>query len=1131
LALAGDGTVWAWGNNYAGQLGDGATSSRTMPVQARGLTAASTIAAGYSHTVARTTGGEVWSWGDNASGQLGDGTTTRRYAPQQVAGIAEATAVAAGSAFTLALKNDGSVLSWGDNWAGQLGNGTTVTGTAPAAVADLMDVTAITAGGDHGVALASDGTVWTWGSNSFGQLGDSTTTNSATPFLVYDLETVYLQSVSAIAAGDAFTLALKADGTVWAWGSNGAGQLGDGTTTDSSFPVRVSGLTNITAIAAGGFHALAMNADGTVWAWGDNSYGQLGNGTYTGSSLPVQLTTGSGVTAIAAGLLHSSVRLQDGTLLAWGENSAGQLGDGSVTQRPMPVTAGAGTVSAIAAGAYHTAAVAADGTVFAWGWDGHGQLGDNYNTTLPLPALLQLPPARPAIMAAPATVNTGNAPLGTTTSPLPITLSNTGTADLTVSGIILTGSTPNQFTVSTGSCASLTPTIAPGDSCTVYVTFTPFVLGPKSAILRITSNDETTTTLDLPLSGTGVIPFYALTVTVLGPGSGRVDAVPGGPCSDSCSQSLAQNTLVQLTAVAANGSVFSGWTGCDTTNGASCSVTMGSAQNVVALFTPDQNGAIPVMALAPASADFGMVATYASSATRVLTITNSGDGTLYVIRAALDGGDSSQFSLQPGSCPSLTPAIAPGNSCTLLATFVPTTVGSKSATLQVTATDPAHPLQTVSLAGTAYDPPPMGILTINGGAAFTTNAAVTLGLTALDNSGTVAQMRFSNTNTTWSSWELYAPAREWSLSALGGDGAKTVYVQFMDGAGNASGSFAASITLDTTAPVTTITAMPGPLSPASSGSFSFAATESATFRCSMDTGPWADCTSPYPFSGLTEGSHTFSVRATDRAGNAETAPPSYTFTIDTTAPETTISDQPAPLVATTSASFIFGSADTTAIYHCKLDTGTWSRCYSPFIAGNLGEGSHTFSVKAIDWAGNMDLTPATATWTVDITPPETTLTGSTSGTSATFAVGSPDPTATLQCRLDDGLWSACSGTITLTALTNGSHVFSVVATDPAGNADPTPAGYSWTAGSVVQIAGGSGFATIGEAIAAAPDGAILRFRAMSFTETVTVTSGKALTFSGGYGENFVAPTQGEMTTLAGLTVVAGSLTVENLVIQ
>jgi alpha-tubulin suppressor-like RCC1 family protein len=322
-------------------------------------------------------------WGDNAVGELGNGTTTGSPTPLEVANLSGVTAIAAGTQHSLALRTDGTVWEWGANFFNEPEDPTLFSKT-PVQVSGLSDVTAIAGGGLHSLALRADGTVWAWGFNDFGQLGNGTTTSSSTPVQVNGLA-----GVTAIAAGDLHSLALRTDGTVWAWGYNYAGQLGNGTTTHSSVPVQVSGLSDVTAIAAGsaqGDHSLALRTDGTVWAWGYNYAGQLGNGTTTNSPTPVQVSGLSDVTAIAAGFNHSLALRTDGTVRAWGNNFAGQLGNGTTTNSPTPVQAnGLAGVTAIAGGGLFSLAVLTDGTVRAWGDNSQGALGDGTLTSTSTP--------------------------------------------------------------------------------------------------------------------------------------------------------------------------------------------------------------------------------------------------------------------------------------------------------------------------------------------------------------------------------------------------------------------------------------------------------------------------------------------------------------------------------------------------------------------------------------------------------------------------------------------------------------------------------------------------------------------------------------------------------------------------
>ena len=257
------------------------------------------------------------------------------------------------------------------NWATEL----TTNRNTPVQVSDLTGITAIAAGELHTVALKNDGTVWAWGKNYYGQFGDGTTTNSNTPVQISGLT-----DVKAISAGAFNTVALKNDGTVWAWGLNSSGQLGDGTMEDSSIPVRVRDLTGITAISAGFVsHAVALKSDGTVWAWGSNSYGELGDGTTAGRNIPVQVIGDlTDVMAIAAGDSHTVALKNDGTVWAWGRNNYFQLGDGTDTNRntPTQVIGLRDDGKAITAGGWHTVALKKDGTVWAWGLNFSGQLGD-----------------------------------------------------------------------------------------------------------------------------------------------------------------------------------------------------------------------------------------------------------------------------------------------------------------------------------------------------------------------------------------------------------------------------------------------------------------------------------------------------------------------------------------------------------------------------------------------------------------------------------------------------------------------------------------------------------------------------------------------------------------------------------
>ncbi|MGH9280258.1 MAG: RHS repeat-associated core domain-containing protein [Acidimicrobiales bacterium] len=337
-----------------------------------------TTSVGWYHSLASRTDGTVWAWGHNAYGQVGDGTTAQRNSPVAVPGLADVVAVAGAAYQSAALLGDGTVWAWGGNWAGQLGDGTTVERHAPVQVQGLSGVRAIAAGSSHFLALKDDGTVWAWGYNANGQLGDGTTQDRNAPVAVLGLS-----GVVAIAGGYAHSVALRADGTVWAWGHNGFGQLGDNTTTERRTPVQVQQLSGVRAIASGYFHVLAAKADGgSVWAWGYNAYGQLGNNTTADQRLPVLVAGLSGVSSVAANGYSSAALRSDGTVRAWGYNANGQLGDGTTLDRRTPVAvSGLSNVRGLAMGPNNGLTIKRDdAAAMAWGWNGSGAVGDGTTT-------------------------------------------------------------------------------------------------------------------------------------------------------------------------------------------------------------------------------------------------------------------------------------------------------------------------------------------------------------------------------------------------------------------------------------------------------------------------------------------------------------------------------------------------------------------------------------------------------------------------------------------------------------------------------------------------------------------------------------------------------------------------------
>ncbi len=346
--------------------------------------------------------GTLWSWGSNNNGELGDSTTNNRHAPVQTVGnMTNVKQVAAGSDHMVAIKKDGSLYAWGYNGHGQIGDNSTTGRVTPTRITNTNDFVAVGAGDNHSLALKNDGTVWTWGRNNSGQLGiGASTANQLIPVRVPNLD-----NVVAIAAGEEFSMALKSDGTVWAWGDNDSGQLGDDTKVNKNTPVQVKVLTNIKNIVAGGNHALAVDGNGNLWAWGSSNHGQVGNNSDISQIIPIRIESLTNVKGIAAGALSSYAVKNDGTIWAWGYNAYGNLGHGDTTNRSVPTRiTGIGPVSAVSSGEYFAVALSQDGILYSWGRNHNGQLGNGTTANSSKPIKVIGPNVNPADTVKPTTI-------------------------------------------------------------------------------------------------------------------------------------------------------------------------------------------------------------------------------------------------------------------------------------------------------------------------------------------------------------------------------------------------------------------------------------------------------------------------------------------------------------------------------------------------------------------------------------------------------------------------------------------------------------------------------------------------------------------------------------------------------
>lgn len=306
--------------------------------------------------------------------------------------------VATGEFHSCAITLEGNVYCWGDNEQGQLGNDSTTDSVYPVPVEAPggVNFTSIVAARYHTLAIDESGQVWGWGSNAAGQLGVGTSTNSTVPVLVEGFDGVSIEKVST---GIAHTLALDVNGQIWAWGNNSSGRLGDGTETDRLLPVQIAGPQNIVFndIAAGVFHSIALDTNGQAWAWGSNTFGKLGDGTTVNRLVPtaVMMPADINFTEISGGSDHSVALASSGNVWAWGSNELAQLGSGSLLSSAIPVQVDfpAGSqIETIMTGHYHNLAITSDDELWGWGSSSSGRLGSGFTTaTVEAPIALQTP--------------------------------------------------------------------------------------------------------------------------------------------------------------------------------------------------------------------------------------------------------------------------------------------------------------------------------------------------------------------------------------------------------------------------------------------------------------------------------------------------------------------------------------------------------------------------------------------------------------------------------------------------------------------------------------------------------------------------------------------------------------------
>ncbi len=378
LGLKSDGTLWGWGYNNNGQVGNGGNSNQSAPVQIGTESDWVLCAAGSNHSFALKADGRLYAWGTNGSGELGIGSLTNQTAPVQIPGIW--TTITAASYNGFGIKADGTLWGWGLDHQGQLGNGGAGAVNAPVQIGSDNDWTALYATAVYTImASKADGSIWAWGNKEHSQFGLNSNTPVINPSPLQIASPGSVLTWASMDAGGGHVLAVKSDGTLWAWGGNASGELGDNTLTNQNSAVWIGSAANWTGVSAGNNHSLGLRADGSLYSWGNNSNGQLG---YSGGNMqaPIRVGADNDWNSIAAGNAFSIALKANGTLWSWGKNDKGQLGTGTNTDRNALLQLSGNTWVSVVAGGAHGLALKADGTLWSWGDNASGQLGLGNNT-------------------------------------------------------------------------------------------------------------------------------------------------------------------------------------------------------------------------------------------------------------------------------------------------------------------------------------------------------------------------------------------------------------------------------------------------------------------------------------------------------------------------------------------------------------------------------------------------------------------------------------------------------------------------------------------------------------------------------------------------------------------------------
>lgn len=589
VAILADGSLWAWGGNWSGQVGDGTNVDIAFPVRIGSDVDWADVVTGGKHTVALKQDGSLWAWGANSSGQLGDGSGIDKSVPIRIGTDNDWATLTAGYGHTIALKKDGSLWAWGSNWSGQLGNGTNNDQLSPVQIGTDIDWKAISTTEEHTLALKTNGSLWAWGNNGDGQLGDGTNVNQLSPVRIgFD------NDWKLITVGYSLSLALKQDGSLWAWGVNWNGQLGDGTTINKGVPQQVGGDVDWKAVQAGLTYVLALKNDNSMWSWGDNYYGQLGNGKNDNILSPIK-TNITNVRSI--GIIKDSTSIvlkSDGSLWGWGYNGDGELGlgatDNKLSPYPIPLSNGFGLQINNGASITSSASVvlgyiAVDlsdvsemqfsndnatwttpepyaptknwtlgqgigpQTVYARFKDNAGNWSDVYSASIELQAL----PTGIMLTVAKTGTGTGNI----TSTPLGIDCGAICSNEFSNGNTVTLTATPDNGSTFTGWSGACTGT------------------GPCTVTMDAAKTVTATFNLGNP----------RLSIVFAGTGQGAVTSSPSGiSCNTNCSASFSSGTQVTLMPLASEYNVFGGWSNGVCNGIDNCSLTINSDASLTVTF-------------------------------------------------------------------------------------------------------------------------------------------------------------------------------------------------------------------------------------------------------------------------------------------------------------------------------------------------------------------------------------------------------------------------------------------------------------------------------------------------------------------------------------------------------------------